>query len=445
MKLTALLKDSYREAVDRKIFVVMLGLSGLLALFVASISFRMITVEDELRTAASQITWGMSFDPGMGKPTFAIENFRQTNDAAEPWRGDYHFEWVVKAGDADKLKRLPLAKHREVRDLVRGGFNYLTNVEVADNVSQDPAEARFVVTTHGTNVEDALAWRYEPKVLFAVPLPIFHTSMREAVYFIESTLVGGVGAWVAVLVGVVVTASFIPEMLRKGAIDLILAKPIRRPSLLLYKYLGGLAFVFLLTAVTVACVWAAIGVRSGIWAPGFLLVIPAVTFYFALLYAVSTLAAVLTRSAVVAILLTCVAWFGLWLNGTVHDWLDGIRKAKAAAETQIRDMTGAAPKGEKAKEPDAGDEDQSAGSSMDVPRWVHTTSDVLHKVLPRTGELNRLTAEWISRGVLSEPEIKAKGLEKGARHAWGETVGVSAAFIALLLGLACWRFRRTDY
>jgi hypothetical protein len=445
MKLVALLKDSYREAVDRKIFAAMLLLSGLLALFVASVSFRMITVEDELSTTARQFTWGMSFDPGLGKPTFAVENFRQTNDAPEPWRGDYQFEWVVKAADADKLKRLPLANRREVRDLVRDGLNYLTNVEVADNTSQDPVEARFVVTTRGTNVEDALAWRYEPKVLFAVPLSFFHTSMREAVYFIESTLVGGMGAWVAVLVGVVVTASFIPDLLRKGAIDLLLAKPVRRPSLLIYKYIGGLVFVFLLTAVTVASVWAAIGVRSGIWAPGFLLVIPAVTFYFALLYAVSTLTAVVTRSAVVAILLTCAAWFGLWLNGTVHDWLDGIRKTKAEAQAQIRQLSGAPAKGDQAKGPDDGDENSAPGTTMDVPRWVHTLSDVLYKVLPRTGELNKLTAVWISHGVLSEPEIKAKGLDKVARHSWGETVGGSAAFIALLLGLACWKFARTDY
>ena len=37
----------------------------------------------------------------------------------------------------------------------------------------------------------------------------------------------------------------------------MLSKPIRRPALLVYKYLGGLTFVFLLTAVTVLGVWAA--------------------------------------------------------------------------------------------------------------------------------------------------------------------------------------------
>jgi hypothetical protein len=338
-----------------------------------------------------------------------------------------------------------LAKRREVRDLVRDGLNYLTNVEVSDNVSKDPAEARFAVTTRGTTVEDALAWRYEPKILFAVPLPIFHTSMREAVYFIESTLVGGLGAWVAVLVGVVVTASFIPDLLRKGSIDLILAKPIRRPGLLVYKYLGGLAFVFLLTAVTVLCVWAAIGARSGIWAPGFLLVIPAVTFYFALLYSVSTLTAVLTRSAVVAILMTCAAWFVFWLNSTVHDTLDGVRKAKVAVETQLRQASGAPAKDQKAKDPDEADKDPPPESTWDVPRWVYTTSDLLYKVLPRTGELNKLTGVWISRGVLTEAEVKARGLDKVAQPVWAETMGVTGGFIALMLGLACWKFARTDY
>src|SRR5207248_11302822 len=134
----------------------------------------------------------------------------------------------------------------------------------------------FPVSTAGTNVEDALGWRFEPKILFVIPLPIVHTSIRGAIFFIEDTLVNGFGAWVAVLIGVIITASFIPNLLQKGAVELALSKPVRRPSLLVSKYLGGLAFVLLLTAVTVANVWTVIGVRSGIWAPGFLLFIPAV-------------------------------------------------------------------------------------------------------------------------------------------------------------------------
>ena len=122
--------------------------------------------------------------------------------------------------------------------------------------------------------------------------PAARRIMRQAgVYVVENYLVSGIGAWVALLVAVIITAGFIPTMLGKGSLDLVVSKPVGRPRLLLYKYLGGLTFILLLTAYAAAGVWVAIGVRTGIWAPNFLLVIPILTFYFAVLYSVSTLAA----------------------------------------------------------------------------------------------------------------------------------------------------------
>lgn len=450
MKLVALLKDSYREARDRKIFAAMLVLSGLLTLFILSISFKPIALQEELNSFARQMNFWMHFDPHSATTNIAIENFRQTNDAKEAWHGDYAFDWVVKAKDADALKHFPFAKQREVRQITREAFNYLDNIEVAKNSARDPAEARFAIASQGTKVSDALSWRYEPSVLFAVPLPFMTTSLREGVYLIEDTLVGGLGAWVAVLVGIIVTASFIPDMLQKGSIDLLLAKPVRRVGLLLYKYVGGLLFVFLLTAATVCGVWAAIGLRTGVWAPHFLLVIPAVTFFFAVLYSVSTLTAVLTRSTVVCILVTCVAWFGLWLNGWVHGKFDAMRKTRSELETTVREVAGSksktAPKGDAkaADTTDGEDAPEDRGGGMAVPQWVYATSDFLYGVLPRTGELDRLTAGWVARGVLSESEIKRRKLDREPPR-WGEVFGVSGAFIAVMLGLASWRFARADY
>ncbi len=446
MKLLALLRDSLREAVDRKIFAAMLVLSGLLTLFVASISYRPISLEEELNAAAGQMSYVSGFGPhAAAGAEFRVENFRQTNDATEPWRGDYQFDWVVSAKDMSKVPFGMPTSRFFLRRFLADKAHYLTNVEVSANESKDPNEARFTVTSRGTTVDDFLGWRYEPKILFAVPLPFFHTSVRDMVYFVEDTLVNGFGAWVAVLVGVVITASFIPNMLQKGAIELWLSKPLRRPGLLVYKYLGGLVFVFLLTAVTVLAVWAVIGLRSGIWAAGFLVVIPAVTFSFALLYSVSTLAAVFTRSTVVAILATLAVWFGLWLNGTVHAVLDGFRQARAKIE-QTAGGTGTADadKGAKESEDDRPPEmRRERQAPPDIPRWAYTTSDVLYKGLPRTRELSDLTAEWVGRGLLSEADEKK--LEKKDRPPWWETVGVTTAFIAVVLGLACWKFARTDY
>ena len=55
-------------------------------------------------------------------------------------------------------------------------------------------------------------------------------------------------------------------MLRKGTVDMLVVKPIHRVALLLYKYIGGLTFIFLNTVVAIGGVWLALGLRSGIWA-----------------------------------------------------------------------------------------------------------------------------------------------------------------------------------
>lgn len=199
--------------------------------------------------------------------------------------------------------------------------------------------------------------------------------------------------------------------------------------------------MFVLTAVTVLGVWIAIGLRSGLWTPGFLVVIPAVTFYFALLYSVSTVSAVFTRSTVVAILLTLAAWFALWLNGTIHVTLDGFRETRTKVAETVREASGGEKPGEKSPTPpDAASPPQAV---PDIPQWVYRTSDVVYEILPRTREMNDLTAEWVGRGLLNEADQKRQ--DKTDRPPWWETVGVTAAFIAVMLSLASWKFARTDY
>jgi hypothetical protein len=436
MKLFAMLKDSLREAVDRKIFAAMLVLSGLLTLFVASISYRPIALEDDLQAVARAMTWGMSFNPHLGKLEFRVENFRQTNDAREPWRGDYEFDWVGEAEDLSKLPPGLPTTQKEMRRFMKE-FHYLEQVEVSSNKSKEPKQFRFTITTHGTTVDDALGWRYEPRILFSIPLSWFHMSVREAVYVIEDKLVNGVGAWVAVLIGVIVTASFIPSMLEKGAIELWLAKPLRRTGLLINKYLGGLIFMLVLTTVTVLSVWVVIGLRSGIWTTGFFVVIPAVTLYFALLYSVSTLTAVLTRSTVVAILVTLFAGVVLFANGWAHGKLAEFRQERTKALQSVRDAVG------RPAPADADDESVGSAPAGDWPQWVYQVSDISYKGLPRTREMDDLTTAWVGRGLLTEADQKRR--EKTDRPPWWETLGVNAAFIGVMLGLACWKFSRTDY
>ena len=211
----------------------------------------------------------------------------------------------------------------------------------------------------------------------------------------------------------VITSFFIPNMLRKGSIDLLISKPIGRSQLLVYKYIGGLTFVFLVSSVMVGGVWLALALRSGFWNPNFLVVIPVLTFTFAILYAVSTLAAVFTRSPIFAILLAVGFAFFLFVVGQVKTVFDVFR----------------------AVDPEKGG----------VPQWAFALVDGLNDVLPRYKDLDKLTSKLLSSGTLTPAEMQSRGFDVMTYPSWSETFGVSLVFIVILLAVSCWRFRRRDY
>src|SRR5207244_159331 len=103
-----------------------------------------------LESTTKQLSFFTGLNPHIGKAQYLIENFKQTNDAAEPWHGDYQFDWVVKVDAADKMGQLPMTSRRDVRHIIRDGMNYLKDVEVGENSSKDANEVRFTITTHGT-------------------------------------------------------------------------------------------------------------------------------------------------------------------------------------------------------------------------------------------------------------------------------------------------------
>ena len=53
MKYLAILKDSFREALDSKVLYVLMGLSAVLTLFLLSISFQPIPAEEALQGATA--------------------------------------------------------------------------------------------------------------------------------------------------------------------------------------------------------------------------------------------------------------------------------------------------------------------------------------------------------------------------------------------------------
>jgi ABC-type transport system involved in multi-copper enzyme maturation permease subunit len=443
VKYWAILLDSFREAIDTKVFYVMVAVSVVLSLILASVSFTpgSCTELSELYT-----TLPLNIDPSewskLQMPGAARQQATRsvwTLDKVEPLDGAPDgpesllrfrlHESLSSKEEAAQVRQDPT----EAENFLRERFATLGDWKVLEVTHIEPvattglSSVGFEVQTRPTRATRR-AWPSTPSLFFgSLPLTGLKTvPLGIQVWFIEDTLVNGLGAWVAILISVVITAFFIPNMLRKGSVDLLLVKPIHRVTLLAYKYVGGLTFIFLNTAAAVLGVWLVLGWRSGIWAPGFLLTILIITVFFAILYAVSTLAAVLSRSAIVAILVTCAAWGFLWGVGKFYVLPDSLR--------QFREVQNAAAKEKTSDTPNKEEPEES---------WVKV-GKVLHFILPRTSDLDYLTSRLLFRDVLAANQFDPHDL-KTAKFSWRESLIVDGIFIAVLLGLACIRFATKDY
>lgn len=99
-------------------------------------------------------------------------------------------------------------------------------------------------------------------------------------------------------------SSFIPNMLEKGNIDLLLSKPVSRNQIIWGKFFGGTIIVLLNIAYLVLGIWLLIGLKFGVWGGYFLLTIPSITFTFAVLYSLMILIGILTQSSILAMMIS---------------------------------------------------------------------------------------------------------------------------------------------
>ena len=350
MKFFAILKDSFREAIDAKVFYVLLGLSVLLTLLTLSISFETqpggqsviqtavlplnADASDMDRAETAQVflaTRPVQYDvvsaaPLNGAPdgpssTFKVTlkaTFRTKEEAAKAKADPHAVEQFIgeQFGLIEGRRMMQAADVHFVEGSWSGQIPIISGLfGGAGLTGMFTLEARPTPATYRF-------WPCKMGLFFGAFYPFGEAPLFHQLYLVEYLLVGWAGNAVAVLVSIIITAFFIPNMLRKGSIDLLLAKPINRTVLLLYKFVGGLTFMFLNTAVAVGGVWLALGLRSGIWAVSFLETILVLTFVFAVLYSFSTLFGVMTRSPVAAILLTCALWvllFGVWVTNWTID------------------------------------------------------------------------------------------------------------------------------
>ena len=106
-------------------------------------------------------------------------------------------------------------------------------------------------------------------------------------------------------------SSFIPNMLEKGSVDLLLSKPVSRAQIILGKFFGGFAVVFVNIAYLVIGLWFLLGIKFGVWDASILLSIIMISFTFAVLYSLIILVGILTRSSILAMMRSYLIFFVL--------------------------------------------------------------------------------------------------------------------------------------
>jgi ABC-type transport system involved in multi-copper enzyme maturation permease subunit len=479
MKFLAILRDSLREAMDSSVFYVMIGLSVLMILFTLTISFTPTAGGEAVMQMASL---PVALDPSdlnlaQLDPDALLRSVLKAN------RGIFQPVGVDTIGDQPDaptstfrvtLLAMPVPNAVKnpgddgVEAEIRSRFGRLDRWHIAEVIDVRRAApdnphvsatvipfAKYYEVTARPTADGTRLWPHKFSVLFgAFTFPGNGTPLGAQLWLIENYVLNGVGAWVIVLVSIVITSFFIPNMLRKGTVDFLLVKPIRRATLLMYKFIGGLAFIFLNTSFAIVGMWVALGLRSGVWATGVLFTILIITFFFAILYSVSVFFGVLTGSPIAAILLTCFSWGVLSLTGCTTEYYDFVKEsggitARNAAPPVTVAVAGLSPSPLAAGplmaatilNPEVADR---ITPSRSYESWFAQSVYAVHYVLPRTRDLDEMTTHFLLRDLVvanqvGDQHIKAKPLD------WTESITVSGIFIVLLLGMSCWWFATKDY
>lgn len=144
---------------------------------------------------------------------------------------------------------------------------------------------------------------------FAFPVD-FPVTKKQFLVLVNQYVIPVMMDWllgfILVFLGILVTASIIPEMLQPGSLHLLVSKPISRFGLLIAKYIGGCTFVLLCVCQLVVGLWAIAAWRLELWNPAILWCIPVAVFLFAVYFSVSLLAGLQWRSPILSIGVTCL-------------------------------------------------------------------------------------------------------------------------------------------
>jgi hypothetical protein len=291
--------------------------------------------------------------------------------------------------------------------------------------------------------------------------------------------------WADSILALISTAGIFPDFISSGSIDLFLARPIGRLRLFLTKYVAGLMFVTLQVSIFTVISFLVLGIRGRLWEPGLLYAIPLVVIFFSYLFSICTLVGVLLRSTVAALLLTILAWAGIWMLDYTDRMLQVLPEQLMMQRDIMQDQIDATDRRleQRRQEPGASTQPGIAAlekeraelvaqrDAMDSPQWLFTARNVVYGVksfVPKTREtiamLDRVLFEDEDlREHSRHDEVEAPTAEEARRRrmrrggdltnqvrldrersGWW-VIGTSLLFEVGMLALGAWIFCRRDY
>jgi hypothetical protein len=141
--------------------------------------------------------------------------------------------------------------------------------------------------------------------------PLFRDG-AAAVHFMQVLLAEGVAGVGGTLLALIWTAGFLPGFLEPQTASVLLTKPCPRWVLLVGKFLGVVAFVFLFALLFIGGTWVALGLKTGYWEPAYLACAFLLPLHFAAIYSFSALLAVCTRGPIPALFGSLLFWIVCW-------------------------------------------------------------------------------------------------------------------------------------
>jgi ABC-type transport system involved in multi-copper enzyme maturation permease subunit len=255
-------------------------------------------------------------------------------------------------------------------------------------------------------------------------------------------------AWFSMALAFISTCSIFPKFLQTGSVELVLSRPISRLRLFTLKYMGGLMFVSLQTALFCLVAFVAIGLRVNEWNFTVFWAVPVITFSFSLIYCVGVLIGILTKSSVFALLGALL----FWVMTLIPQWAEDFFYQKAYLMPQIGidiDMTTG-----QLREPDE--------DSLNFLKQAHSVAQSVTKILPKSRQctisLNRLIRFKERDSILAtfdpgsallgeapDPVLREAMEKYELRHTWFSIIGTSLIFEILVLAGAATIFIRRDY